>query len=332
MLVDAFQVTDEFDVISFRIQYLHSLVDKVIVAESSLTHAGADKPLYFSEWLPSLESKYREKIEVVIVPLTKNMTTWQRETFTREFIVKHLRLFYQNEKYILSDVDEIPSVDQVEELLKSSGTFHFHTPTFFRKLNWMLADNHKYWSRGIMGEVNLAVFENGGRYEKIIPKIGGKPGAHFSYLGFDAKKLVNKLSNFAHHEEFSSEHWQTKDTLAYCNHYKIDHLGRSRVKGFGVLEIIDSKENLVVSAAKQILPDLYDYDSNQIKYKQRALASAKLTAYVSKSKISKISQKFFSIDTFLKETKLSIVLLTYLELIISFLTYTYHDLKHKIKD
>lgn len=330
-LVDSFQVTNEFDLIKFRLTYLHNLVDKVVIAESNMTHSGDPKPLYFTDFYPQLEPRFREKIEIVYVPLNSNMTTWEREIFTREYLRDHLFDKYFGSKFILSDVDEIPSIDQVNRLLNVSGIFHFHTPTFFRRLNWKLMDGHSNWARGVMGTVSEKKLNNAGRFDKSLAKIGGSPGAHFSYLGFDSKKLELKLKSFSHHEEFEIEYWRSDDILNYCDKYVIDHLGRSRTKGFGILKIVNIDENLVLQAAKEFMPKMFEHPSTLPGSLSRFFASIKLSAFVNNRFLSKLVKKNYDFHTFVNSLNLQIIFLVFYETCMSISIPIYHRVRTYLK-
>lgn len=332
MLIDAFQVTNEIEIIKFRIAYLHEFVDKVIIAESNLTHSGTAKPLYFTEWFSAIDSRFKEKIEIIYVPLTANMTTWERERFTREYLRDHLVENFYGSRFILSDVDEIPSVEQVRKLSASTDTFHFHTPTFFRRLNWMLPDDHRNWARGVMGTISNAKLTNAGRYDKKLPRIEGAPGAHFSYLGFNSRSLLLKLESFAHHGEFNLDLWKSHIILNYSDKYIIDHLGRSRTKGFGVLEIVKNDQNIVVQAGAISMPEFFEFPlSTPIKIK-RVLASIRLSAYVNRGFISKTAQNKYNLSVFLSSNRLPILLLISCEAIMSLFIPLYQKIRLNLKN
>lgn len=331
LLVDAFQVTNELDLIKFRLTYLHNLVDKVVIAESNMTHSGDTKPLYFTNFYPQLESRFSDKIEIVYVPLDSNMTTWEREQFTREYLRNHLFDKYFGSRFILSDVDEIPSIDQVNRLLNVTGIFHFHTPTYFRRLNWKLIDGHSNWARGVMGTVTEKKLVNAGRYDKSLAKIGGSPGAHFSYLGFNSKKLELKLKSFAHHEEFEIDYWKSEDILNYCDKYVIDHLGRSRTKGYGILKIVNLDENLVIQAAEKFMPKMFEHPSSLPGSLSRFLASIKLSVFVNNRFLSKLVRKKYDFHTFVNSSNLRIIFFVFCETCMSITAPIYHRIRTYFK-
>lgn len=279
MLVDAFLGFDEIDLAEFRIEYLSDCVDKTYIFESRTTHSGIQKRLFFHEWYSDLDEKRKNKIEIIEIDLSHFNDAWEREIGSREFAMRFLRKTHARDFFILSDIDEIPSVKQVVNALNIPDLYHFRTPTFYRKINWALKDSHRHWSRGVIGEVDRAIYPNGARFTKSLPVIAEHPGAHLSYLGFDSIKLEKKLSSFAHTELLSASR-DSKNIIQLSNEYGLDHLGRFMTKGFGLLEITKIEDNDVVDAASRWFPSEYtQVDSFKFGYFNRLLKSAKLTTY-----------------------------------------------------
>ncbi len=289
-VIDAFPGFNEVDLAKFRIDYLANLVDRVVIGESSLTHSGKPKPLYFSEWLETCEAWVKEKVEIVSIPLSLNDTSWGREISTREFLAKFLIDRYPNDFFVLSDLDEIPSSDQIATLRKSSGIYHFKTPTSYRKSNWQLRDEHSEWRRGVMGKVKyLPKLSNGGRFEKL-ELLDSAPGAHISYFGADSHLVSEKYSALAH-TELDHEHWKSPDLFKYCDYFRIDHLGRSRNAGFGVFRVVTKDENNVIDSISKHFPEHFDAGTKLPNNLLRIYASICLTSYVRDSSISRMKRK-----------------------------------------
>ena len=284
MIIDAFSAFNEIELANFRIQYLEDYVDKIVIQESKLTYSGISKKLYFAEWFERLPSTLKNKIDLIEVDLGHLNAPWDREIYTREHLMNYIKVAYPDHKFILSDLDEIPSQSQIIELKKNTGLFHFKTPTYYLKLNWALQDNHRNWSRGVMGEVKSAIYENGARFIKHLPLIDGTPGAHFSYLNFDAHKLEFKLISFAH-TELQNASKNSQWIMEISNRYKIDHLGRFDTKGFGLIKITDVMSNDVTSAAQSFFPNSIDESNFTPNLLVRLFYSAKLTTYYKENEI-----------------------------------------------
>ncbi len=279
MIVDLFLGFNELELAEFRINYLDNLIAHVVIGESDLTHSGKQKDLYFKDWVAKLPARQREKVSVISIPLSDFADAWDREIFSREYIANYAKNRFPGHKFILSDLDEIPSRDQVSRITSQHGVFHFTTPTSYRRINWKLTDSHSRWSRGVCGDLRSLNLPNGGRFSKL-PNIGGEPGVHLSYLGLSVEQLVTKLSSFAH-TEINSENFAAFDFLSFCDFYRIDHLGRVRSQGFGLLKMESpSAQDLKISLAKN-LPQYFDLgDSRKPSSLRRLLASSRLSVYL----------------------------------------------------
>jgi hypothetical protein len=305
IVIDAFPAFNEIELAAFRISYLSESVDLVVIAEAKLTHSGIEKPLYFKDWISGQSADLKSRVVVIEVPLANLESSWEREIFTREYLRDFLLREYPDSRIILSDLDEIPSIEQVNNLRSEFGIFHFHTPTFVRNVNWQLQDQHKDWARGVMCEVRLNVHPNGGRFVKDFPRIDGAPGAHFSWLQIDKNLMANKLQATAHTE--LNENFRTSESLIrYCNFYKIDHLGRSRAKGFGLFRIVYPLPKGILTEMSRIFPELVDSGTGTPNLVRRLLATCKLSAFVGDTVFShKIRSHFDAEYYFSHRTKLT---------------------------
>lgn len=240
MLIDCFPGFNELELAEFRIKYLSSYVDLVIIAESSLTHSGHDKKLHFSRWLES-KPELKHRVLVLEVDLKAKSDSWEREIATREALISYATTLYPKAKFILSDLDELPSNEQVNSFLKLEGNFHFITPSTYRYANWHLMDEQSSWKLGVMGGSELARYPNGGRMTKFPTLDASDEGIHLSYLNHDSSKLELKLRSFAH-QELNFPEMYSVATLDYADRHQIDHLGRFEKSGHGLLHQRSLKE------------------------------------------------------------------------------------------
>lgn len=250
MLIDSFLIFDEVDLALFRIKYLSEYVDKVIVAESSLTHSGAIKPLHFSDYLSRVSPSMAHNIEVLRVDLSAFSDSWSREISSREALIHHILANHPNARFINSDLDEIPSLDSVKLFLElPPNNYHFQTQTYYRFANWALLDSHSNWNRGVFGIAKLPFPENGGRFAKLPTIFGIEKGAHLSYLGRNSNSIAKKLESFAH-TELNKTALKSREFIEFADQNVVDHLGRSRNRGFGILKIL--AENQLSSLHKEL--------------------------------------------------------------------------------
>ncbi len=316
LIVDAFPAFNEIRLADFRINYLSEIVDLVVIAEARLTQSGLPKPLYFKDWIQAQSDAMKSRVVVIEVPLLDLKTSWEREIFTREYLCDYLRIEYPNSRFILSDLDEIPSIQQVKQLHDSQGIFHFHTPTFVRNVNWQLQDQHQNWARGVMGETDLNVYPNGGRFVKEFPRIDSVPGAHFSWLQIDKDSIAKKLQAAAH-AELNESFWSSDSIIRYCDYYKIDHLGRSRAGGFGVLKIRYPLPEGILLEISKVFPDLVDSGAETPKLLRRIIASCKFSVFVGDNSISRKVRSHFDPEYYFSHRSTLIYLVILIEVLVS---------------
>ena len=94
MIYDCFSFFNELDLLEIRLNTLDSVVDKFVIVESTLTHTGNPKPLYYAENKKRFE-KFKDKIIHIIVDefpsfpdATNREMAWIRENCQRNAILR----------------------------------------------------------------------------------------------------------------------------------------------------------------------------------------------------------------------------------------------------
>lgn len=233
-LVDAFPGNNEISLAEFRIKYLSSAVDYTIIAESNLTHSGQPKEPYFNQWL-MMNKSLQDRIVVVNLDLSIFKDPMERDIATREMLLEFILKEFPSSHFILSDLDEIPSLEQVEIACSTRKLYHFLTPTVYLNANWHLRDSHLNWRRGVIGHTSLHPGENGGRFKKF-PVLNDPPGIHLSWIVNSEESFLNKINSTAH-TELSRITFLTVNLFDFASRFGIDHLGRFNERGFGILKI-----------------------------------------------------------------------------------------------
>jgi beta-1,4-mannosyl-glycoprotein beta-1,4-N-acetylglucosaminyltransferase len=280
LLVDAFTAFNEISLAEFRIKYLWDKVDFFVIAESSLTHSGLSKELLFEEWV-SGHNEFRGKVVCIDVDLSDCGDAWEREIKQREELSKYLVRNYPESHFILSDLDEIPSLLQIEEFkeryMESYEGFKFPTPTSYRYGNFLRQDK-RVWCKGIMGGAATIKLENAGRYHHLQHLKSEQQGIHFSYLKYEDNSVGTKLKSFAH-EELNNPFLAAQDLIEYADKYLVDHIGTFNSSGWGLLHQQKEIElNELQCAALDFNSDWFDFTPRSQKKYQRLFASLVITA------------------------------------------------------
>jgi beta-1,4-mannosyl-glycoprotein beta-1,4-N-acetylglucosaminyltransferase len=243
---DCFPFYNEYDQLRLRLKVLGDKVDHFVITEARQTHSGQSKPLYLDD--PNAQDILNHpKVTRVAVDFPATLDVWGREQYQREAIGEGLKqLGAQSQDFVLvSDVDEIPSVDAIDRAIQtiastaagtgeaaSTSTSHpsadrivavFEQRLFYFRLNYELVWSRKLpWLGTVMARYDQILSVNGlrttGRNARGRKSLGfdkqakvisiPNAGWHFSYLGGDAA-LDAKLAACAHQEHNTAEYRQS---------------------------------------------------------------------------------------------------------------------------
>ena len=129
MIYDCFSFFNELDLLEIRLNTLKDVVDRFVLVESTLTHTGKPKPLYYAE-NKSRFADFNDRITHIVVddfPLVRPDTSereqaWVRENTQRNAIVRGLKDAKPDDILIIADLDEIPNPDVVLDVAKTITT------------------------------------------------------------------------------------------------------------------------------------------------------------------------------------------------------------------
>jgi hypothetical protein len=242
---DCFPFYNEFDQLRLRLKVLGGAVDHFIVTEAKQTHAGQSKPLYLDH--PSAKDILSHpKLTRVVVDFPPNLDVWGREQYQREAIGQGLtQLGAKEEDFVLvSDVDEIPSVDAIVRAKNeiaagstssstassnitsintksASGGINICAPRFIavfeQRLFYFRLNYELVWSRKLpwLGSVMA-------RYDQIVSVNGlrttGRNARGRKSLGFDAGAKVLIIANGGWHFSYLGGDAALDAKLAACAH------------------------------------------------------------------------------------------------------------------
>ena len=240
-IFDCFMFYDEEVVLDIRLNSLKNSVDCFIIVESKFYHNGKKRDLKFNiNNFPKFkdkivyivqdeEPKNLEEVKINDDEATKShkiiFNAHKRESFQRNLISKGLDKANEDDLIMISDVDEIPNIKDLNVAKVKNKIVIFEQNIFYYNLNRFLEGfkwygtkackkkNFKFpqWIRNVknkdFGFWRLDTFFSETKYiNKIFIKDGGW---HFSNLKSPVD-IENKLKSYLHHRDFEVENIDLK--------------------------------------------------------------------------------------------------------------------------
>lgn len=235
-IFDCFMFYDEELLLDIRMNILDKLVDYFVIVESKFFHNGKERELKFDI---NKYSKFKKKIIYIIqdkqpqgIKLiepsddegTKSFkmiyNAHLREHYQRNFIENGLNNSEEDDIILISDVDEIPNLENVNIRNIKNKLILFEQDIFYYKLNRYLPNFKWYgtkackkrylkspqWLREIKNKdysfIRIDTFFSKLKYiDKYYVRNGGW---HFSNLK-DSKDIETKLKSYLHHRDYEVE-------------------------------------------------------------------------------------------------------------------------------
>ena len=214
-IFDCFMFNNEEKLLEIRFNVLSKFVDYFVIIESEETHSGNKKNITFQI------NKYPEFKEKIIYKKINSfpigLSPWQKENHQRNHITNCLNLAKEDDIILISDLDEIPNLENVNFSNYNEKIIVFNQRLFFYKLNFgaktvnwhgTRACKKKFlkspqWLRNLKTHKKYKFY----RLDKLLFsknyensfKIINNGGWHFTWLG-DLDFIKNKLRSFAHTE------------------------------------------------------------------------------------------------------------------------------------
>ena len=196
MLVDCFIFYNEIDVLKKRLRYLDGVVDKFILVESTVTHRGEEKKLFYDENKKEFEEWSDRIIHIIIRDNPTDKDPWIRENFQRNCITRGLDEFKDDDIVMVSDVDEIPNRTTLR-LPPDVKMCSYNMIAFQYNFNYIQELEPWYGTVITTKEVLMQVSPQKMREMRwSIPRYKNA-GWHLSSFG-DEVFVANKIQNYAH--------------------------------------------------------------------------------------------------------------------------------------
>ena len=214
-IYDCFMFNNEIDLLNIRLNILNEYVDYFVIIESTETHSGLKKKLCFDlEKFPEFKNKI---IYGVIKKFPLNLNAWEKENYQRNFISKFLKEADDDDFILISDLDEIPNLNNINLKSFKKKIIVFEQRLFFYKLDigeltpswhgskcikkkylknpqWLR--NLKTYKKYKFYRFDKIFFSQNYEHDFVIIK---NAGWHFTWLG-DINFIKSKLNSFAHTE------------------------------------------------------------------------------------------------------------------------------------
>ncbi len=232
-IFDCFMYFDEELVLDLRLNILNEYVDYFVVVESNFTHKGDKRQLKFNH---KKFEKFKHKIIYLIYDKQPTniekisdedshdvkshkyiYNAMYRENGQRNFIIRGLNYADEDDMILISDVDEIPNLKDLDFSKINKKIILFNQDMFYYKFNLKLPKliwtgtkgcrkrhlKSPQWLRNIKDKkypfYRLDTFFSETKFINI--KFIKKGGWHFSNIK-TAAEIEHKLKSYLHHREF----------------------------------------------------------------------------------------------------------------------------------
>lgn len=240
-LVDTTLLNDEIDLLLMRMEYLSPHVEHFYVAESAETYTGLPKPLHLSE-NNHLFGEFLDRMTIITYGGSRDRLEWKREEVARDSLRQAVAGLDPCTVVYFSDLDEFPSIPQIHAMKRIDRPHTVPLDTYYRRANWRLEAESPILVARATPVAALPHDFTKFRWPTEdpppeLPLVDGERGGHFSYLGFGPDRLAAKLSAFSH-SEFVFAKEESERLLAVADSLVLDHFGRSRLPGAGLLTVL----------------------------------------------------------------------------------------------
>ncbi|HNR06415.1 MAG TPA: hypothetical protein PKM27_03810 [Saprospiraceae bacterium] len=230
MIIDAFLMSSETDLLDLRLNYYKDYFDFFLILESSFTFSGQTRNLVF----PNVKHKYLKfEDKIIYVPINefpKFSDSWGIEFYVRDQIRKiSINKFSDEDLIVISDVDEIINIEKINlkatkvpTLIKLDTYYHFLNIKASEVINVNLITPLKF----------IKSIDIGNRYtyyQFVVQQIENN-GWHLTYMfegNIDAYQ--KKIEAFSH-QELNLAKYKNKENINNCLKYALDIYNRKWVK------------------------------------------------------------------------------------------------------
>lgn len=249
-IIDCFNYFDEDMMLEIRLSTLFDYVDKFVICEATLDHAGNKKKLNFDI---NNFKKYEEKIHYIVInDLPKIVKSFKknwhpahaRDQFQRNALTRGLKDCDQDDIIMISDLDEIPNPEKISEFKKENKYACFVQDNFLFKLNLINTSEPDWYGTRIcrkkdlkspqwLREIKSKKLPFYKFYKPQFDKFILNGGWHFSSVK-TVEGIYKKLHSFSE-QQFNNKKFKDMDIIKKKMEQKVDLFDRGY--NFKVLKI-----------------------------------------------------------------------------------------------
>ena len=293
-IYDCFQFFDEEMLLDLRLNIMNKYVDKFVITEATYMHNGKSKKLNCDR---KKYSKFKEKIIYIVVEdqpkdlfkiynSDKNtrdtrgqklvLNGYKRDNYQRQMALSALKNIDVNDWIIISDIDEIPKLENINLKDVKNKIVIFKQKIFYYKFNLIYPNIlwhgskmcrkkdfiSPQWLRNIKHKIypywRLDTIFSKKKYSNILHVDDG--GWHFTNIKSPAD-IEKKLLNYTHHYEFEQSQITLDDLKKRMSDKKIiyDHDVDQRKSKWNSNKTLEIAE---LSVLPDYINDNYDLYSN----------------------------------------------------------------------
>lgn len=216
MIYDCFMIYNELEMLKIRLNILSKYVDYFVIVESTHTHSGKPKKLYFKENKNKFKKFLNQIVYIVVDDLNNapiitdkppydkielfqlNPLTWSREFYQRNCITRGLINAKDSDLILIGDIDEIPKPEKIKLVKYSQKPTCFEQDFYYYFLNCLSSEKWRKGTKGIYKKF-LTTPQEIRHVDYNNSHLLKDAGWHFSYLG-GREQIVKKIDSFSHQE------------------------------------------------------------------------------------------------------------------------------------
>lgn len=233
---DCFTFFNEQDILQIRLEEMGDLVDQFIIVESSKTFTGKNKPFYLDH-VPSWINRWKDKILNVRIDFPNNeMSSWEREHYQRNQILRGLETLgvAEDDRVIISDADEIIKSSFLLKNITPIDPVKLDVTQYFWNFNWVVPQHCNQGSRPVMCLYKHLKERSPQELRSANLQTILDCGWHFSFFG-ELEKIKTKIESFAH-TEYDVEKYKSAEKTLQRIELGIDPFDRFPLKYFEIDE------------------------------------------------------------------------------------------------